>query len=118
LVAGWRLLLSRMPLAWAALAALWVGMIGVNLAMPGPLVSVAMENSPPTNLSALASWDSPLAEFDLERDSHVPAPKASPAAPPSDVPLRPRSERRRNADFGETHPDSFFTSSLKPTEVV
>ncbi len=108
LVAGWRLLFARIPLAWAALAALWLGMIGVNLTMPGPMVSVAMEAPASARFSTLASLDSPLAEFDADRDLTVPALKALPAAPPPDVPLRPRSERRRAADFGATYPDFSF----------
>jgi len=55
LVAGWRLLFARIPLAWAALAALWVGMIGVNLTMPGPMVSVALKNPASARMSVLAS---------------------------------------------------------------
>ena len=102
LLVGWRLLFARMPLAWAALAALWLGMIGVNLTMPGPMVSVAMETPASARLSVLAALDSPLAEFDAASDSTLPATKASPAAPPPEVPLRPRSERRRGGDFGET----------------
>ena len=108
LLAGWRLLFARIPLAWAALAALWVGMIGVNLTMPGPMVSVAMETTASARVSVLASWDSALTEFGVASDPTLPVPKASPAAPPPDVPLRPRSERRRDADFGETHLDFSF----------
>lgn len=105
LLAGWRVLLGRFPIAWAALAALWVGMVSVNLTMPGPMVSVAMEAPASARWAALASLDSSGAEFDTDRDSTVPVPKASPASPPSDVPLHPRSERRRGGDFGETHLD-------------
>ena len=108
LVAGWRLLFARMPLAWAALAALWVGMIGVNLTMPGPMISVAMEAPASARVSVLASWDSPLADFDVASDSTLPRPKASPNSAPSDVPSRPRSERRRGMDVGEMHPDVTF----------
>lgn len=108
LLAGWRLLFARIPLAWAALAALWLGMIGVNLTMPASIVSVTMATPAAARLSALASWNSPLVEFDVVSDSTLPTPKAAPAAPPSDVPLRPRSERRRDAAFGESPPDFSF----------
>lgn len=108
LIVGWRLLIGRMPLAWAALAALWVGMIGVNLTMPGPIVSVVMQTPASDRLSVLAALDSPLTDFDAASDSTLPVPKASPATPPSDVPLRPRSERRGEVNFGETHPNSSF----------
>ena len=108
LIVGWRLLFRRMPLAWAALAALWLGMIGVNLTMPGPIVSVAMETPASSRVSELVSWDSPLTDFDVASDSTLPVPKASPAAPPSDVPLRPRSERRGEGDYGETPPNFSF----------
>ena len=110
LLAGWRLLFARIPLAWATLAALWVGMIGVNLTMPGPMVSVAMEAPASARWAALASLDFPAAEFDADRDSLAPAPKASPATKPSDVPLRPSSERRRGMDFDETRLD--FSSHI------
>jgi hypothetical protein len=108
LVVGWRLLFARMPLTWAALAALWLGMVGVNLTMPGPMVSVAIEAPASTRWGALASLDSLEAEFDVERTSTVPVPKTSPAPPPTDEKPRPRSERRRGVDFGEAHPDFFF----------
>jgi hypothetical protein len=108
LVAGWRLLFARMPLAWAALAALWVGIVGVNLTMPGPLVSVAMEAPASAHYAALASLDSPAADFDADRAPSLPTRKASPAVRPSDVPLPPRSERRHGVDVGEMPLDFVF----------
>jgi len=108
LVAGWRLLFARLPVAWAALAALWVGLVGVNLMMPGPIVRMAIQTPPSVRWATLATLDFPAAEFDAERDAPVPASEASPAKPPSDIPLRPRSERRRGVEVGETPPDFTF----------
>jgi hypothetical protein len=108
LVAGWRLLFARMPLAWAALAALWLGMVGLNLTMPGPMVSVTLQSSASAQYAALANLDSPATEFATGHVLPMPAPKAPPVVQPSDVPLPPRSERRRGVDVGEMPSDCSF----------
>jgi hypothetical protein len=108
LFTGWRLLLARLPIAWAALAALWVVLIGVNMALPGPTVTVAKQNLPSARLSLLAGMDLKRAELELLSDEFSLAtenvqPVKAPAVPP-----RPRSERRRDVDFGEAHWSSMF----------
>jgi hypothetical protein len=108
LLAGWRLLFARLPIAWAALAALWVALIGVNLMMPSPIVRVTAQISPSVRMETLAALDFQPGDLEALGRQFSPAPEASPVNKTPAVPLRPRSERRRDADFGAARPDFFF----------
>ena len=108
LLAGWRLLFARLPLAWASLAALWIALIGVNLMLPSPMVRMAEPGAPSAEMELLASWDFQPAGVEPSDDLGTPASRALPATKQQEVPIRPRSERRRGVDVGETQPDSSF----------
>jgi hypothetical protein len=108
LFAGWRLLFARLPVAWAALAALWVALIGANLMMPSPIVSVAVQTPPSARMESLAALDFGSADFEALGKQLSPAPATSPATETPTAPRRPHSERRRDADVGETHPKRWF----------
>ena len=108
LLAGWRLLFARLPLAWASLAALWVALIGVNLMMPSPMVRVTAQTSLSVRMETLAALDFQPGDLEALGQQFSPAPEASPVNRTPAVPHRPRSERRRDADFGVTRPGFFF----------
>jgi len=105
LLVGWRLLFARLPLAWASLAALWVVIIGVNLMMPSPMVRVTTQTSLSAQMESLAALDFQPGDLEVLGRQFSPAPEASPVNRTPAVPHRPRSERRRDADFGVTRPD-------------
>jgi len=98
---GWRLLFGRFPLAWASLAALWVLLVGVNLTLPGPFVSLPTPSSPSASMEALAALDIQSSDFVSPTSELVPPPKAAPAPVQPATPHRPRSERRREMDTRE-----------------
>ena len=108
LLAGWRLLFARVPLAWASLAALWLVLVGVNLALPSPIVSVAVQTPPSARMESLAALDFGSADFEALGNQLSPAPATAPATETPTAPRRPRSERRREADVGEAHPKRLF----------
>ena len=108
LLAGWRLLLARVPLAWASLAALWIVLIGLNLTVPSPIVRVAAQTPPSARMESLAALDFESADFEISSKQFSPVPANSPATKDAVVPRRPHSERRRDADVGETHPRRWF----------
>jgi hypothetical protein len=109
LIAGWRLIFARLPLAWASLAALWIAIIGVNLMLPTPMVSVAVQDSASDRMAELAALDSTALDSEPARAPQPPASEVLPATRPSEVPLRrPRSERRQGMDFGEASPNFPF----------
>lgn len=110
LIAGWRLLFARLPLAWASLAALWIALIGLNLAMPSPMVRMAEPGASSAQMELLAALDVQPAGYEPLSDQPAPAPQALPAPKHSEVPLRPRSERRRSLDFGEVGSDSVLNN--------
>ena len=107
LLAGWRLLFGRLPIAWAALAALWVALIGVNLAMPSPFVSVMAQTLPAPGVEALAALDLPGADFQPSGPRLSPTPRALPASDAPVVPRRPRSELRRDLEIGSVSANMF-----------
>ena len=113
LLAGWRLLFARLPLAWTALVALWVALIGVNLMLPHPPVNVAAQRSPSARMSLLAALDFRRAQLELLGDKFSLATEALPANEAPAVPPRPRSERHRHSDFGEIYPDRLFNTVAK-----
>lgn len=108
LLAGWRLLFARLPLAWVSLAALWVALIGVNLMMPSPMVRLTAQTSLSVRMETLAALDLQPGDLEALGRQFSPAPEAPPANRPPAVPLRPRSERRRDTDFAVMHPDFLF----------
>lgn len=108
LLAGWRLLFARVPLAWASLAALWLVLVGVNLTLPSPIVSVAVQTPPSARMESLAALDFGSADFEALGKQLSPAPATAPATETPTAPRRPRSERRRDADVGEAHPKRLF----------
>lgn len=95
-IAGWRAWLARIPVAWTAVAAVWVFILGVNLLISGPDFVTARGNPRP-GPDALAIWSLRNAELSLLADQSVePPPRpAAPAAP------APRSDRRREEGWGE-----------------
>ena len=101
LIAGWRLLFGRLPLAWASFAALWIVMVGVNLTLPGPFVSLPTPGAPSAGLEALAAMDFQPSDFASPTSELLPSPKAAPAPEQPAAPRLPRSERRRELDTGE-----------------
>jgi hypothetical protein len=105
LIAGWRLLFGRLPLAWASLAALWIALVGVNLTLSSPMVGAAV--SAPASVR-MVDFAALTTELDSAQDPLATPPKASPAGKPSDVPQRPRSERRRVLNFGAADSDFRF----------
>jgi len=108
LVAGWRLLFARLPLAWASLAALWIVLVGVNLTLPSPVLGAAVQSPASFRLANLAALDLLSAEVDTTADPFASVLEAAPVRKPSEIPHRPRSERRRGFDFGEAGPDFRF----------
>ncbi len=100
LLASWRALLARIPLAWGAVAALWLVIIGVNSLMSGPAITVIARSSTPVQHEPMTVWNLQRAEARLlaneQTDPIEFTPRReAPAALPS-----PRSDRRREDGFG------------------
>jgi hypothetical protein len=95
-LAGWRALWARLPVAWTAIAALWLFIFGVNALLPGPS-AMKVATAPGAAPSPMAAWRLQRAELSLLADSltETPAPRPRPVAP------GPRSDRRREERFGE-----------------
>lgn len=97
----WRLIFARFPVAWGALAAVWIALIAINLLLFGGAgVSSAHQR--------VASADEPLSVWHLQSaelrqlasgDQFISA--ESPANLPAASPRSPRSERRRDEGYGE-----------------
>lgn len=104
-VLGWlgdaRALLARMPVAWSAVAAIWLVIIGVNSLLSGPLEPAVAKTSAPAPHNELTVWNLRRMEMSLLANGpgslpELAPPRSSPAAPP-----RPRSDRRSADGFGE-----------------
>lgn len=97
-VPAWRLLLARFPLAWGTIGALWVAMISVNALLAGSDSTGAAGQVASPSLSWLV-WSQRAAELrqlasdDSALDTEAPAPRPAVNSP--------RSDRRRDWQFGE-----------------
>ena len=101
LVAGWRLLLGRLPLAWSALAALWLVLLGANLMLPSAGDGAVTQLSSPTRLANLAALELLTSESDVVGDASAPTTESAPSPKSTPAPQRPRSEIRHGPGIGE-----------------
>jgi hypothetical protein len=88
-VTSWRELIRPCRHAWAAMAALWLVMLGINAAVshtPGNALSTR-SSPPPTTFQVFEEERSVLAEL-------MPPPVGQPIESPRRDPARPRSEKR------------------------
>lgn len=101
---GWladlRALLMRIPVAWSAVAAIWLVIIGINslLFVPSEL-AVAKAATPPQD--ALTVWNLRQVEIKLLANGPADLPGLVPRRSDPAVPPRPRSDRRRENGLGE-----------------
>jgi len=96
LLVGWRAFLARIPLAWGAVAAVWAVIIGVNLLISGPSVTIMAGSAGSAPQDRMTLWSLQRAEMSLLAD-HL-TDDSDPA--PRIAPPRPRSDRRREEGFG------------------
>ena len=106
LLAGWRLLLARFPVAWGTVAAIWLVMVGVNMLMSGPATAGIAASSAPAQADAMTVWNLQRPDSKLLASLLAESP-GNPPAPVSPVALpRPRSDRRQDEGLGEIHLDN------------
>ena len=110
LLAGWRLLFARLPLAWATLAALWVALIGVNLLLSGPAPAGVARSSAPAPADAMTVWHLQRTDSKLLASLLSESPDSATSPAPPVVPPRPRSDRWRDEGFGEIRAPSLFAT--------
>jgi hypothetical protein len=99
LIEWWRLWFARLPMAWSALAAIWIALIGVNLTLPAPFVSISALVSPSAREESLTAMNFPTLELNSVPVQISPPPNVAPGTKPPANPSRPRSERRRDLDY-------------------
>lgn len=99
LLAGWRTLFARFPVAWGAVAALWLVIIGANSLVSGPSITVSAGASAPR--VAMAAWSLQRAQVNLLANGLTDLPDIAPPRETPSAPPRPRSERRRDDGLGE-----------------
>lgn len=97
----WRLICARFPVAWGALAGVWIALIAINVLLLGGVgrssghqrlakadEALSIGHLQSVELQQLASGDSSIS-------------KETPAILPTATPHGPRSERRRDEGYGE-----------------
>ncbi len=98
LLASWRALLTRFPVAWGAVAALWLVIIGANSLLSGPSISTSA--SAPANNATMTAWSLQRVQVSLLANGLTDFPDIAPPRETPSAPPRPRSERRRDDGFG------------------
>jgi hypothetical protein len=109
LPAGWRLLWSRFPVAWGAVAAMWLVIIGVNSLMSGPAVTMIVSSPAPMPPEAMTVWNLQRADFGLLANQQTDTPVLAPS-PRQRMTPPPRSDLRREEGFGECGARRQFTT--------
>ena len=104
LLAGWHALLARIPLAWGAVAAIWLVIFGANTLVSGQTDVVASGGSMTTGQEAMTVWNLQRAEFDILANEYTDLLDITPSRKPAVGPSQPRSERRNDNGFGELSP--------------
>ena len=105
LLTGWRALLARIPVAWSAVAAVWLFIVGVNSWMSGPVITIATAAPSPASHEAMTVWNLQRAEIGLLANGMPEIPEFTPRRETPGTPPRPRSDRRREDGFGEFERD-------------
>ena len=108
LLAGWRLLLSRIPLAWAAVAALWLGIIGANFLMSGPAITVVARSSKSAQAEVMTVGNLQRPNSTLLASLLSDTPGTQPINIPPALSPKPRSDRRRDDGMGDNRPAARF----------
>ena len=98
IVAGWQTLLARIPVAWSAVAALWLIIIGANSLVSGP--NITTSTSTPAGNTTMTAWSAQRIQASLLASGpadllEIAPPRETPPSPP-----RPRSDRRRDDGLG------------------
>ena len=109
LLTGWRALLARIPVAWGAVAALWLVIIGANSLMSGPASTMVASSPGPASHEPMTVWNLQRAEYSLLVNHQTDAPELSPAPRRPAVPPPPRSDIRRDGGFGSFVPGHLTT---------
>lgn len=110
---GWladlRALLTRIPVAWSAVAAIWLVIIGVNslLFVPSESAIAKTTTSPPQD--ALTVWNLRQVEIKLLANGPADLPGLVPRRSDPAVPPQPRSDRRREEGFGDFNSQELHT---------
>jgi hypothetical protein len=98
LLVGWRALLARFPIAWGAVAAIWLAIIGVNSWMSGPSTTSPTGGLAAAPVNSPSIWSLQRAEISLLAD-HL-SPVSEPRQRRQEPAPAPRSDRRREDGFG------------------
>ena len=102
----WRLICARFPVAWGALAGVWIALIAINMLLLGGTGSSSGHQRIAKADEALSIWRLQSAELQQLASGDAAISKEAPAILPNATPRGPRSERRRDEGFGE-----FFTAT-------
>jgi hypothetical protein len=112
-LAGWRLVFGRLPLAWASLAALWIALVGVNLMLPSPLVSVPSPATASAQMESLTALELQSGGTDSLDQELSPAAQPLPTSE-SPVRLHRRGEGSRELWFGRSSRERIAIAFNRP----
>ena len=111
-VSLWRLIWARFPVAWGALASVWIALIAINMLLLGGTGSSSGHQRIAKADEALSIWHLQSAELQQLASGEAAISKETPAILPTATPRGPRSERRRDEELGEfltTTPSNFLS---------
>jgi hypothetical protein len=107
LLTGWRALVARFPVAWGAVAAIWLMIIGVNSWLSSPSVSSTSGDFAAASGNSPTIWSLQRTEMSLLAD-HLNVDPEPVHHRPERAPA-PRSDSRREDGFGGFEPDGKLT---------
>jgi hypothetical protein len=97
----WRLIFARFPVAWGALAAVWIALIAINVLLFGSAGISSAHQRVANADEPLSIWHLQSAELRQLASGDQSISGESPANLPAATPRSPRSDRRRDDGVGE-----------------
>jgi hypothetical protein len=97
----WREWLQRFPLAWGAVAAVWIGILGINSLLFSPTSPSTSEPAAFAAQDPMSVWRWQRAQVAFLANGQLEFPETAPVPRRPEPASLPRSERRTQEGFGD-----------------
>jgi hypothetical protein len=112
IITGWRQWFQKLPLAWGAVAVVWVGIVGINALLFSPTKTTASSPATLAAQSPISVWSWQRAQTAFMANGQLEFPEDAPEPQKPVRVNRPRSDRRAGDGLGEILSENFWIWSV------